>query len=1033
MFNNSRKSDANSLQNIPIKANIVLNVIFCILLLVALRLWHLSVIQHDKKVEEAFLARKRTLIEPAARGTIRDRFNILLAANKIEYRVSIVYSQFRDIPAVIAQYDEAGNKKRRYLRREYIHKLSEKVANIIGVDAERLEDIIYSHAAQNNNIPFVIKKGLSEEEYYQLQLLEKDWQGIHVQCVPKRYYPAGRTACDVIGYMGPISKEKYTNIVAEIRTLSDYILRKEQGQEVDLPQSVTSFAEANQRLLKLTEQAYTINDSVGLLGIEASFENDLRGLVGKKSYFSDAKGNSLRKLPGTIAPTVGKRVLLSLSVELQEYAEKLLAQAETDREYAFTHDPKAKKAKEPLIRGGAIVALDPKTGQVVALASFPRYDPNDFIRSKNTFFSEDAQDHILRWLENETYIGRIWDQFVPFSCQRYSDKTKEFIDVDEYLTWDRFLEFVLPENSNIFDTLHSSEPIKKVIQLQQTGSETDFLVTDLSRLILSAEDFSGELIAEVGDLSIDEYRDLSSSYTQLTEEMRKDVRPRWKEAFFKTWRKENEKAFLKQKRLDEKKAHTYQKPYLDYIDKEEARQFDEFWQQKRFELTQAFLETNNLPTHYVALASQLEGMPKDLQTAFLASLKGFKDLGAPLYGTYPRLVPGKTDCTLQDLVMCVRKGLGEGSLRSYAYRHAAIQGSLFKLVTAYAALKQRYIELKGKVTAKDLTLFDIVDKTYKYNGKNYVGAFASGAPIPQMYKGGRIPKSMHHDLGKLNLVSAIEVSSNPYFSLIAGDYLHDPKQLSDAAMDFGFGQKTGISLPGEMQGSIPQDLATNRTGLYSMAIGQHSLLTTPLQSACMLSAIANGGTVVSPRIVDLVVGKGQYFEQTTRAKKANFAYKDVLGLVGIDFPLFSKADKRQIKNEVVVPPVKEAKSVYLPKEIQKTLLDGLKKVIGHIHEDRSGALKRLSTSRPDQYKAFYELKDSLIGKTSTAESQEKIGIDIGQPSIIYNHTWFGGISYAHGEPDLVVIVYQRYGGYGRETAPLAAQVIKKWRQIQTRT
>ncbi len=442
------------------------------------------------------------------------------------------------------------------------------------------------------------------------------------------------------------------------------------------------------------------------------------------------------------------------------------------------------------------------------------------------------------------------------------------------------------------------------------------------------------------------------------------------------------------------------------------------------------LERDKLPSNYAALAGQLQELLPDEQIAFLASLKSFKDLKEPLYGTYPKLT--KEECTLQDLVMGVRRGLGEGSLRSYAFRHAAIQGSLFKLVTAYAGLKQRYLELKGHVTKKDLTLFELVDRTYKQNGKNYVGAFATGVPIAQIYKGGRIPKSLHANIGTINLLSALEVSSNPYFSILAGDYLHDPMQLYHAAEDFGLGQKTGICLPGEVSGSIPQDLAQNRTGLYSMAIGQHSLLTTPLQSAALLSGIANGGHIPSVRIVDLVVGKGHISEQTDYVKKSNFAYKDLLALVGIDFALFSKADSNACKNEVVVPPVKDARSLFMPKEIQKTLLTGLKRVLSHIHEDRSGALKRLSQTRPEQYRAFIELKDSLIGKTSTAESQEKIGIDIGQPSIIYNHTWFGGISYIGDEPDLVVVVYQRYGGYGREIAPIAAQVIKKWREIRQR-
>ncbi len=986
MFNNSRKDGPNSLQNIPVKANKVLHVIFCIMVLIGFRVWHLAYIQHDKKVEEAFLSRKRTLIEPAARGTIRDRFNILLAANKIEYRLAIVYSQFREIPGVVVEKDEHGNKKRRLVRREYIRKLSCIVSDIIGVDSERLEDVIYSHAAQNNSIPLVIKKGLTEEEYYRLKGLEKDWQGIQVQCVPRRYYPKERAACDVIGYIGPISREKYTSIIEQIHTLSDTIQRMEFGEDVDFPDTIE---QAKEKLEKLERQAYTINDNVGLLGIEASFENELRGYYGKRSYFGDAKGNVVRYLPGASSTQPGKRVLLSLSIELQEYAEKLLAQAETDREHAYLNDPKAKKAKEPLIRGGAIVAMCPKSGEVVALASFPRYDPNDFIRNKSAFFSESHEEHIHRWLENEVYVGKIWDGFIPFTYQRYTDT---IVDVQEYLTWDRFLEFVLPEHSEIIDTLHSSEPIKKIIHLQQAGNEENMLLVDLSRLVLSACDFSCGLVDKVGELSIDEFRDFSCTYAQICDEIRKDVRPRWQKSFFAEWRKEHEKEFLKQKRLEEKQAKTYPKPYLDYLDKEEARQFDLFWQQERIKLTFAYLAQKSLPSHVEALKSQLEKLSSVEQVAFLLSLRSFKDLKEPLHGTYNRLVPGKTDVTLQDLVMSLKRGLGEGSLRSYAYRHQAIQGSLFKLVTAYAGLKQRYLELKGHVTNRDLRLFEIVDHTHKQNGKNYVGNFTSGALIPQIYKGGRIPKSLTANLGKIDLLAAIEMSSNPYFSLLAGDYLNDPMQLYQAACDFGFGQKTRIALPGEMAGSIPKDIATNRTGLYSMAIGQHSLLTTPLQSACMVSAIANGGTIPSPRIVDLVVGK-----------------------------------------EVVVPKVQEPMHIFMPKEIQNTLLEGLRRVISHIHEDRTGALKRLSISRPEQYRAFKDLRHTLIGKTSTAESQEKIGIDIGQPSIIYNHTWFGGISYDNDEPDLVVIVYQRYGGYGRETAPIAAQVIKKWREIKERS
>lgn len=1023
MFDQPRRDEPSTLSQVPIRANLVLNIILCFLLVVTLRLWHLSCVQHDKKLEEAFLSRKKSWVEPAARGTIRDRFNILLAANKIEYRVSIVYSQFREIPSVIVEKDEKGNKKRRFLRREYIKKFSKTLGAILGIDSARLEDIIYSHAAQNNNIPLLIKSGLTEEEYYRLKLFEKDWQGIQVQAHPKRYYPRARAAADVVGYLGPISKEKYTKIINETRTLSDYVKRAEQGQEVLPPEGYTSFTEAKQRLLQLQEQAYSINDSVGLLGIEASFEEALRGVSGRRIFYSDAKGNALRQLPGSAPPIAGKRVLLSLSIELQEFAEKLLAQAEADRE----KDARAKKAKEPAMRGGALVAMDPKTGQLVALASFPRFDPNDFVRSKTGLFSEGSSAAVLRWLENENYYAKVWDGMIPLTFERYQEKSKQFVDVTEMLDWDRFLELLLPEGSPLIQQLHSSLLIKEVIGMQQCTCEP--IVLDLTRLILCQNDFSPELIDKLGELSIAEYRAHTCAFTMLCQEIKPLVRKRWIRAYFDPWRAANEKEFLKQKRLEEKRAKVAAKPYLEYIDKEEARQFDEFWQSAQKDLILAYLRQEKIPAHYVALQEVVQELDASLAEQFLMSLKGFWSLDQPLVGKYPHLVRGKKEPTLQDLVMGMSRGLGEGTTRSYAFRHGAIQGSLFKLVTAYAGLKQRYEELKGYLSKKECSLFEIVDHTYKQNGKNYVGSFLNGGSIPQIYKGGRIPKSLYPDLGKMDLTRALELSSNPYFSLLAGDYLKDPMQLYNAAYDFGMGHKTNIALPGEASGFLPADIATNRTGLYSMAIGQHTLLTSPLQSAVMLSAIANGGTVLTPRIANLLVGKGQPDTENLREPGKAFAYQEPLSLVGLDFPLFSKAENLSLKNQVAVPPLAESHELFMPKEIQKTLIEGLKKVLMHIHEDKTGALRRLSTTRPDQYRAFMEMKDELVGKTSTAESQEKIGLDLGQPSIIYNHTWFGGISYKDNEPELVVVVYLRYGGYGREAAPIAAQIVKKWREI----
>ena len=101
---------------------------------------------------------------------------------------------------------------------------------------------------------------------------------------------------------------------------------------------------------------------------------------------------------------------------------------------------------------------------------------------------------------------------------------------------------------------------------------------------------------------------------------------------------------------------------------------------------------------------------------------------------------------------------------------------------------------------------------------------------------------------------------------------------------------------------------------------------------------------------------------------------------------------------------------------------------------------------PEAIRDFISIKGELIGKTSTAESIESVDLDIKQGTNKYNHLWFGGISFdgqqdksnsfvfndKFGKPELVVVVYLRYGAYGKDTMPIAAQVIKKWREIKAR-
>lgn len=1085
--------------SIPEKASRILNIVLIGMLLIVIRVWHLAIIQHEQRLEEALKPSNRILIEPAKRASIRDRFNIPLAINKIHYQAGIFYSQLSDIPSISWITNVDGSKSKQYKRKEYIKQLSELLGNELELDPERIEDLIYAKAAFHPHIPFIIKEEINEQQYYHLKMLEKDWPGIYVQKAPKRYYPQGRVGADILGYMGAISRSEYDAILNEIKNLETFLKQTENEEDVPLPSGMDSIEAVTKRLKDLEDRAYSINDYVGKTGIEKQYEEDLRGFYGKKIYYSDAKGNFLREMAGSRSPLPGKRFLLSISAELQEYAELLLIQNEQMR-------IKKSSSDYPWIRGGAIVAMDPHTGEVLALASYPRYDPNDFIPKGNAEKDRERLSHILRWFEKESYVGEIWDQKRPLERELYNEKKGIFYEDSLMLTWDHYLDLLLPKAHVVREAIISLANIQSTVELHNAFQELlslsgqedarvllnalyrtqghvpfrhgvtveqreiienrlqefpvqtaqykqtldkylmnlnlnydKLLLIDLSRLVVKSDLFSKELMQYVGEQSLATYHNASGAISTIEEVVRALVQELFHEHHFKPWRKANEKTLLKQKRAEEKMAKTHAKPYIEYLDQMEKNLFQEFWHKHRWSLITLFLKgkmglqdppdelnpyLNSLTTWHRELTlgahaalswrSQFDSLQQITQTLpsqiafkYLQTMRSYNELDRALLGRYGHLRNSKKKSLEKHLAAAFYPVQGYGYGRSRAFRQATTQGSVFKLVVAYEALVQRYHSLlqKGE-SLRNLNPFEIVDRAEKQGDQWIVAYTIDGKPIPQMYKGGRLAKTIIKDVGRIDIVKALETSSNPYFSILAAEYCDDPFDIAKTARLFSYGSKTGIDLPGEFAGSIPNDLDENKTGLYSFAMGQHSLVVTPLQTAVMLSAIANGGKVLKPQIISRTVectGNKPRIENT----------------------------QAEIKREI-----------FFPKEIRNLLLKGMKRVVNRIQEEGISSLSRTYNDYPQAIQDYLRIQPDLYGKSSSAESMEHLHFDLATGTQKINHIWFGSIAFQNDEPELaiakdqwgnpeiVVVVYLRHAGYGKDAAPVAAQMVQKWREIK---
>jgi len=171
--------------------------------------------------------------------------------------------------------------------------------------------------------PVRLKADLNKKEIAVIETNKLDLPGITIDIEPKRFYLHENLAAHLIGYIGKISK-------SELRS--------------------KAYAD------------YNMSDILGKYGIEYKYESLLRGKEGGRQIEVDAAGRELRVL-GKLAPTPGKNIYLTIDSHLQKVVENLLVD-----------------------KKGCVVAIDPNSGEVLAMASSPTFNPNQF--SKGISFEE---------------------------------------------------------------------------------------------------------------------------------------------------------------------------------------------------------------------------------------------------------------------------------------------------------------------------------------------------------------------------------------------------------------------------------------------------------------------------------------------------------------------------------------------------------------------------------------------------------------------------------------------------------------------
>ena len=223
-----------------------------------------------------------------------------------------------------------------------------KLSSLLDETSTDIRMRLVSSKDQPSYLPVIVKRNASWEEVARVESRLYRLPGVVVEVAPARQYPYGTIAPHLLGYLGEVSLE--------------------QLKSGNFPHAVPG-------------------DLVGKSGIELKFERKLAGRSGYKMIEVDAKGRMVKVLK-VQKPLPGKDIQLSINLDLQLAAEDALSG-----------------------KSGALVALDPRNGQILAMASSPKFDPRIFARGLTRPEWKQLNDPVLTPLVNKAIQG----QYAPGS------------------------------------------------------------------------------------------------------------------------------------------------------------------------------------------------------------------------------------------------------------------------------------------------------------------------------------------------------------------------------------------------------------------------------------------------------------------------------------------------------------------------------------------------------------------------------------------------------------------------------------------
>lgn len=335
--------------------------IACIFIFLSFALFYFQIIQRNQYRQLSKNNCIRLIPQEGIRGRILDRNGNVIVENRLIFNVLFFPQQNSDIEKTLT--------------------------NLAAILKMSIEDIKsrFKEASTSFLTPVTLAENIDKQTAIIIEELKSDLSGIIIQPSPKRYYPYGRLASHILGYLGEIDPW---------------------------------------RLTKLKNYGYKSKDIVGYGGIEERYDYYLKTKEGGLQVEVDNRGRITRVI-GLRPPKNGKDIQLTIDLRIQKIIEEAIAD-----------------------KKGAIIVLDPYSGEVLAMASFPNFNPGLFLKksySKETILRDLDAPLLNRSISGLYPAGSVFKIVVAtagLESEKISSSTTFFcpgginLGKQEYSCWD---------------------------------------------------------------------------------------------------------------------------------------------------------------------------------------------------------------------------------------------------------------------------------------------------------------------------------------------------------------------------------------------------------------------------------------------------------------------------------------------------------------------------------------------------------------------------------------------------------------------